>query len=160
MEYMGEDNERHRPVMIHRAILGTIERFSAVLIEHYAGAFPLWLSPEQVRVVPIADRHAEHAATLAGRMTERGLRASVDASRERMQKRIREAQLMKVPYTLVVGDGEVETGTLAVRDRDGHEVRGVPFGRFVDAVVEEARSRALQGTDLEALLVEAAGSVG
>jgi threonyl-tRNA synthetase len=143
--------------MIHRAILGTIERFSGVLIEHYAGAFPLWLAPEQVRVIPIADRHTEHAATLVARMAERGLRASIDASRERMQKKIREAQLMKVPYTLVVGDGEVESGTLAVRDREGHEVRGVPFGRFVDAVVEEHRSRALHGVDPEALLAERSG---
>src|SRR5207302_7952001 len=78
MEYMGEDNERHRPVMIHRAILGTIERFAAVLIEHYAGSFPLWLAPEQVRVVPVADRHAEHARVLADRVRERGLRAGVD----------------------------------------------------------------------------------
>ena len=160
MEYMGEDNERHRPVMIHRAILGTIERFSGVLIEHYAGAFPLWLAPEQVRVIPIADRHAEHAATLVSRMCERGLRASVDASRERMQKKIREAQVMKIPYTLVVGDGEIETGTLAVRDREGHEVRGVPFGRFVDAVVEEHRARAVHGVDPESLLHEAAERAG
>jgi threonyl-tRNA synthetase len=160
MEYMGEDNERHRPVMIHRAILGTIERFSGVLIEHYAGAFPLWLSPEQVRVIPIADRHADHAATLVHRMAERGLRASIDASRERMQKKIREAQLMKVPYTLVVGDGEIETGTVAVRDRDGHEVRGVPFGGFVDAAVAESRSRALRGVDLGELLVGSAERAG
>ena len=104
MEYMGEDNERHRPVMIHRAILGTIERFAGVLIEHYAGSFPLWLAPEQVRIVPVADRHAEHARSLAERVRARGLRAQVDGSRETVPKKIRAAELMHVNYTLVVGD--------------------------------------------------------
>ncbi len=125
MEYVGEDNERHRPVMIHRAILGTLERFSAVLIEHYAGAFPLWLAPEQVRIVPVADRHVEHAAGLAARLLEAGLRASVDESRETVQKKIRAAALMRVPYTIVVGDKDIEAGTVSVRDRGEHDVRGV-----------------------------------
>src|SRR4029453_10566167 len=95
MEYMGEDNQRHRPAMIHRAILGTIERFVGVLIEHYAGAFPTWLSPEQVRILPVADRHADHARSLAGRFEERGLRATVDDSRQTVQKKIRAAHLKK-----------------------------------------------------------------
>jgi threonyl-tRNA synthetase len=137
--------------MIHRAILGTIERFVGVLIEHYAGAFPLWLAPEQVRVVPIADRHAEHAQALAARLAERGLRAGIDDSRETVPKKIRAAELMKVPYTLVVGDREIEAGTAAVRKLGHHEVRGVPFDPFLDAVAEEAGSRALEGVDLEAL---------
>ena len=147
MEYTGEDNERHRPVMIHRAILGSLERFSGVLIEHYAGALPLWLSPEQVRIVPVADRHAAHGQMLAGRLKERGIRASVDVSRETVPKKIREAQLIKVPYTLVAGDREIEAGTVSVRDREGRESRGVPLELFLDAVVEEAESRALQGSD-------------
>jgi threonyl-tRNA synthetase len=151
MEYMGEDNQRHRPVMIHRAILGTIERFVGVLIEHYGGDFPLWLSPEQVRILPVADRHAEHAGSLASKLRERGLRVEVDASRETVPKKIRDAQLMKVPYTLVVGDREIEAGTVAVRDRHGHEVRGVPFEPFAAAVGAEASSRSLEGLDLEAL---------
>src|SRR5947208_3559257 len=108
MEYMGEDNQRHRPVMIHRAILGTLERFSAVLIEHYAGAFPLWLAPEQVRVVPVADRHAEDAERLASRIRERGLRVGVDESRETVPKKVRAAEVMRIPYTLVMGDNEIE----------------------------------------------------
>ena len=151
MEYMGDDNERHHPVMIHRAILGSIERFAGVLIEHYAGAFPLWLAPEQVRLVPVADRHADHAEKLASRLRQRGLRAGVDSSRETVQKKIREAQLMKIPYTLVVGDKEIEAGTAAVRDREGHEVRGIPFEPFVEAVAVEASDRRLEGTDLEEL---------
>jgi threonyl-tRNA synthetase len=144
MEYMGEDNQRHRPVMVHRAILGTIERFVGVLIEHYAGAFPLWLAPEQVRVVPVADRHAEEAHGLASRLRQHGLRAEVDDSRETVPKKVRAAQVMKVPYTLVMGDREIEAGTVAVRDREGHEVRGVPLDVFLERATEESRSRSLQ----------------
>ncbi len=141
MEYVGEDNQRHRPVMIHRAILGSLERFSAVLIEHYAGAFPLWLSPEQVRLVPVADRHHEHANALASRLREAGLRPEVDASGETVGKKVRAAQLMKAPYVLVVGDKEIESGAVTVRDREGTETRGVRFEDFVVALVDEARSR-------------------
>jgi threonyl-tRNA synthetase len=151
MEYVGEDNERHRPVMIHRAILGTLERFSAVLIEHYAGAFPLWLAPEQVRIVPVADRHVGHAAGLAARLVEADLRAGVDESRETVQKKIRAAALMKVPYTIVVGDKDIEAGTVSVRDRGEHDVRGVDFDRFVAAAAREAATRSLEGVDLASL---------
>jgi threonyl-tRNA synthetase len=143
MEYMAEDNQRHRPVMVHRAILGSIERFCGVLIEHYAGALPLWLSPEQIRLIPIADRHAEHARGLAARLGESGLRPKVDDGRETVGRKVRDAQLMKVPYALVVGDAEVDGGTIAVRDRAGEEVRGVPFERFLERASQEASSRAL-----------------
>jgi threonyl-tRNA synthetase len=143
MEYVGEDNRRHRPVMIHRAILGTIERFSGVLIEHYGGAFPLWLSPEQVRLAPVADRHLEHANALAGRLREAGLRPEVDATGETVGKKVRSAQLAKVPYVLVIGDREVESGVLTVRDREGTETKGVPVDEFVAALVEEASTRRL-----------------
>jgi threonyl-tRNA synthetase len=146
MEYVGEDNARHRPVMIHRAILGSLERFTAVLIEHYGGAFPLWLSPEQVRLVPVADRHLEHAEMLASRLREAGLRPFVDASSETVGKKVRAAQLMKAPYVLVIGDREAESGQLTVRDRAGTETKGVPFDEFVAALVEEARTRRLTGT--------------
>jgi threonyl-tRNA synthetase len=146
MEYMGEDNQRHRPVMIHRAILGTLERFSAVLIEHYGGAFPLWLSPEQVRLVPVADRHAEHARGLAARLREVGLRPEVDESAETVGKKVRAAQLAKAPYVLVIGDKEVESGALTVRDREGTETGGVGFEAFTAALVEEARTRRLTQT--------------
>ena len=143
MEYVGEDNQRHRPVMIHRAILGSIERFTAVLIEHYAGAFPLWLSPEQVRLVPVADRHAEHARGLASRLREAGLRPDVDESGETVGKKVRSAQVAKAPYVLVIGDREIESGELTVRDREGTETKGVPFDAFVAALVEEAGTRRL-----------------
>jgi threonyl-tRNA synthetase len=149
MEYVGEDNQRHRPVMIHRAILGTLERFSGVLIEHYAGAFPLWLSPEQVRVLPVADRHVEHARALAERFRAAGLRPHVDDSAETVRKKVRTAQLMKAPYTLVVGDKEIESGRLTVRDRSGAETRGVDVQEFVDALVEEAGTRSLDQRTFE-----------
>jgi threonyl-tRNA synthetase len=143
MEYAGEDNAKHRPVMIHRAILGSIERFSAVLIEHYAGAFPLWLAPEQVRLVPVADRHVGAAEDLAERLREAGLRPVVDDAKETVGKKVREAQVMKVPYTLVVGDREVESGRLTVRFRDGSETAGVTLETFIERLTEEVRTRSL-----------------
>jgi threonyl-tRNA synthetase len=144
MEYVGEDNQRHRPVMIHRAILGTLERFSAVLIEHYGGAFPLWLSPEHVWLAPVADRHVEHARELSARFGAAGLRAHIDESAETVGKKVRAAQLMKAPYTLVIGDKEIEAGTFNVRDRSGAETKGVGFDELVRALREEIESRSLE----------------
>ena len=146
MEYVGEDNQRHRPVMIHRAILGSIERFTAVLIEHYAGAFPLWLAPEQVRLLPVADRHVDHARELAERLKASGLRAAVDESGETVGKKVRAAQLTKTPYVLVIGDKEIESGELTVRDREGTETKRVAFDAFASALAEEASSRRLTQT--------------
>ena len=146
MEYVGEDNQRHRPVMVHRAILGTLERLSAVLIEHYAGAFPLWLAPEQVRLAPVADRHLAHARELAERLRAAGLRPSVDESGETVGKKVRAAQLMKVPYTLVIGDKEVSSGELTVRDREGTETSGVSVDDFARTLVDEAGTRSLQAS--------------
>src|SRR5256712_12355805 len=139
MEYTAEDNQRHRPVMIHRAILGTLERFSGVLIEHYAGAFPLWLAPEQLRFVPGAERHIVQCRELADRARAAGLRPFVDESKESVGKKIRASQLMKTPYTLVVGDRDIEAGTYTVRDREGNETPGLAFDDVMAALVEEAR---------------------
>ncbi len=143
MEYTGDDNQRHRPVMIHRAILGTLERFSAVLIEHYSGAFPLWLSPEQLRLVPVADRHVPNCRELGATARAAGLRVHVDETKETVGKKIRAAQLAKAPYVVVVGDRDLEAGTYTVRDRAGEEHGGVPFERIVETLAEEARIRAL-----------------
>jgi threonyl-tRNA synthetase len=132
--------------MIHRAILGTLERFSAVLIEHYAGAFPLWLSPEQIRFVPVADRHIEHCRALADRARDSGLRPYLDESRESVGKKIRAAQLMRAPYTLVVGDRDIEAGSYTVRDREGTEIPGLAFEDVLTALGEESRTRALEQT--------------
>ncbi len=147
MEYSGDDNARHRPIMIHRALFGSVERFFAVLTEHYAGAFPLWLAPEQLRFVPVADRHAAHCDELAAKAKASGLRAFVDDSKESVGKKIRAAQLEKAPYTLVVGDQEAESDAYTVRDRAGTETPDVTFDRLVDALVEEASSRSLVQTD-------------
>jgi threonyl-tRNA synthetase len=144
MEYVGDDNQRHRPVMIHRAILGTLERFTGVLIEHYAGAFPLWLSPEHVWLAPVADRHLEHARSLAERFKTAGLRAFVDESAETVGKKVRAAQLMKAPYTLVVGDKEIQSGRLTVRDRSGTETKDVTIEAFLEALSAEIDTRSLE----------------
>jgi threonyl-tRNA synthetase len=146
LEYVGDDNQRHRPVMVHRAILGTLERFSAVLIEHYAGAFPLWLSPEHIRFVPVADRHVEYCDGLAERARVAGLRPFVDDSKETVGKKIRASQLMKAPYTLVVGDRDIEAGTFTVRDREGIETPGLAFDDVLAALGDEVRTRALAQT--------------
>jgi len=139
LEYTGEDGQPHRPVMIHRAPFGSLERFVGVLIEHFAGAFPLWLAPVQAVVIPIADRHAEYAETVRQRLTEAGLRVEVDRRSERMQAKIRDAQLQKVPYMLVVGDKEAEAEAVAVRSRDRGDLGPRPLGEFLAEVAAELR---------------------
>jgi threonyl-tRNA synthetase len=139
LKYIGADNAEHRPVVIHRAILGSFERFIAILIEHFAGAFPLWLAPIQVVVLPIADRHLPYAATVRDRLKAAGLRATVDERQEKIGYKIREAQLQKVPYMLVVGDREVETGTVSVRERSGGDRGSSAIDAFVAAASEEIR---------------------
>ncbi|MEA2555876.1 MAG: threonyl-tRNA synthetase [Actinomycetota bacterium] len=146
INYTGADNARHRPVMIHRALFGSIERFFAVLLEHYAGAFPLWLAPEQLRFVPVADRHNDRCEDLAAKARAAGLRTFVDDSKESVGKKIRAAQIAKAPYTLVVGDRDIETGTFTVRDRSGEETQNVAFERVLEALVREAETRALEQT--------------
>jgi threonyl-tRNA synthetase len=144
LEYVGPDNAPHRPVMIHRAILGTLERFTGLLIEHFAGAFPVWLAPEQARVLPITDAHAEAAEAVCDRLRDAGLRASTDARSDTLGYRIRDGELQKVPYLLVVGDREVEAGTVAVRARGAERKQEVmPVEAFLERVMEEVRTRAL-----------------
>ncbi len=143
LEYAaGEDNARARPVMIHRAILGAVERVTGVLLEHYAGAFPTWLAPLQVVICPVADRHNDHCETVAADMRARGIRVEVDNRREKIGHKIRDAKLQKVPYILVIGDRDIEGGSAGVNPRDGEEQRGVPLAEFTERVVEEIRSRA------------------
>ena len=143
MEYAGEDNAKHRPVMIHRAIFGSMERLTGVLIEHYAGAFPVWLAPTQVVIVPIADRHTEAVEALARDLRAAGVRVETDTSQhDTMQAKIRNAELLKVPYVLVLGDKEIEAGTLAVRQRGQKPRFGVTPAEFTTQIVEEIRTRA------------------
>jgi len=141
LEYIGEDSQPHRPVMIHRGVIGTLERMTAFLIEQYAGAFPLWLAPEQVRVLPIADRHLAYARRVAQVLREKGIRVEVDASSERTGHKIREAQLMKVPYMLVVGDREEAQTAVAVRGRAKGDEGTQPLPDFVERVASEAAAR-------------------
>ena len=122
LKYVGADNAEHRPVVIHRAIFGSFERFIALLIEHYAGAFPLWLAPVQVVVLPIADRHAEYARSVRDRLAAAGLRVELDERQEKIGYKIREAQLQKIPYMLVAGDREAAEATVAVRSRSGGDL--------------------------------------
>ena len=144
LEYTDEDNVHKRPVMIHRALYGSVERFVGVLVEHYAGAFPTWLAPVQTVIVPIADRHAEHAVGLADRLRAKGVRVEVDDSRETMQLKVRNAELQKVPYILVVGDKEIENATVAVRARGMGKARfGVSFDGFADEIAAEIAAREL-----------------
>jgi threonyl-tRNA synthetase len=136
MTYTGEDGQPHRPYMVHRALLGSLERFFGILIEHYRGSFPLWLAPVQVAVLPIADRHEAYARNLDSRLRARGLRSVVDGSREKIGKKIREAEVQKVPLLLVVGDKEVERGTASLRVHGQGDKGEVEVDRFIDQVKE------------------------
>jgi threonyl-tRNA synthetase len=124
LEYVGEDGQRHQPVMVHRALFGSVERFFGVLIEHYAGAFPVWLSPMQVSIVPIAERHAEFANKVAEQLRAVGIRVEVDARNEKMNSKIREHALQKVPFILVIGDREAEANEVNVRVRGQEKAEG------------------------------------
>ena len=143
LKYVGADNAEHRPVVIHRAIFGSFERFIALLIEHYAGGFPLWLAPVQAVVLPIADRHAEYADTVREQLAAAGLRVELDARQEKIGYKIREAQLGKVPYMLVAGDREAAAGTIAVRTRGGGDQGAQPVGAFIAAARDEIQRKAL-----------------
>jgi threonyl-tRNA synthetase len=132
LAYIGEDGQEHTPVVLHRAVTGTTERFMAVLIEHFAGAFPAWLSPVQAVLIPIADRHVPYAHQVAGMLKAAGLRVDVDERGERMNAKIRDAQKQKIPYMLVIGDKEMETGSVALRMRSGENPGPVPVQEFID----------------------------
>ncbi|MBT9173951.1 MAG: Threonine--tRNA ligase 2 [Syntrophomonadaceae bacterium] len=139
--YVGEDGQKHRPAVIHRVIFGSVERFFAVLIEHYAGAFPLWLAPLQAIVLPVAERHHAYAARVLATLLEAGVRAEADLRSEKVGYKIREAELRKVPYMLVVGDKEAETGQVAVRRRRTGDAGAFSLASFIGRVKEEIASR-------------------
>jgi len=146
MTYVGEDGEKHKPFMVHRALLGSLERFMGCLIEHYAGAFPAWLAPMQVTLIPIADRHVEYARQVHDQLREVGIRAAVDASSERMNAKIRNAQLQKVPYMLVIGDREQEAGEVALRLRDGTDLGAKPVAEVVSMIQRIIEEKSLELT--------------
>ena len=141
IEYIGEDGQKHRPIMIHRACFGSMERFIGILTEHYAGAFPTWMVPVQVKILPISEKHVEYAKELAKQMHRDYVRVEVDDRSEKIGYKIRQAQMAKVPYMLVVGDKEVEEGTVNVRKHGGDELGSVPFEEFFNSIKIEIKER-------------------
>ena len=140
LTYIGEDGEKHRPVMLHRVIFGSIERFIGILIEQYAGAFPTWLAPVQVKILTIADRHVDYAKKLIKEMSSKGIRVELDDREEKMGYKIREAQLQKVPYMLIIGDKEVEENKVSMRSRDKGDLGSIEKEKFIEKIEEEIKN--------------------
>lgn len=143
LTYVGADGEKHRPVMIHRTAFGSIERFIGILTEHFAGAFPMWLAPVQVKVIPVSDKHADYAREVQERLVSAGIRCDIDERSEKIGYKIREAQMMKIPYMLVVGDKEIEDGTVAVRSRSDGDKGAVSVSQFLESALDEINSKSL-----------------
>jgi threonyl-tRNA synthetase len=137
LEYTGDDNLKHQPIMIHRALFGSIERFFGVLIEHYAGAFPLWLAPVQVAVLPITDRINEYAEKVAADLRSDGFRVEANTKSDKIGAKIRDAQMQKVPFMLVLGDKELEEGTVAVRERKQGDMGAMPIEEFTEMIRQQ-----------------------
>ncbi|HWZ17382.1 MAG TPA: His/Gly/Thr/Pro-type tRNA ligase C-terminal domain-containing protein, partial [Ktedonobacteraceae bacterium] len=137
----GEDGQPHRPVMIHRAVTGSTERFMALIIEHFAGAFPVWLAPVQATIIPIADRHQEYANKVLDTLKSAGVRAEVDSRSERMNAKVRDAQLMKIPYMLVVGDKEASENAVAVRLRTNENLGATRIDTFVARITDIIKTK-------------------
>jgi threonyl-tRNA synthetase len=142
LEYIGEDGQPHRPYMVHRALLGSMERFFGVLIEHFGGAFPVWMASLQVVVIPIADRHLEYSRGVAQKLRAQGLRVELDERPERMNAKIRDAQKQKVPYMLVLGDHEMDDRLVSLRVRDGSQQNNIPLEDFVSRAKDRIARRA------------------
>ena len=144
LSFIGQDNERHRPIMIHRVIYGSIERFFGILVEHFAGRFPLWLAPVQAGILPLNDDLIPFAETVAARLEAQGIRTEVDRRSESLNKKVREAQLNKVPLILTCGPKEKEAGTVSVRTLDGTVRHGMPLEVFTQVVLDHVRERRLE----------------
>jgi threonyl-tRNA synthetase len=142
LEYIGEDGQPHRPYMVHRALLGSMERFFGVLIEHFGGAFPVWMAPVQVSVIPIADRHVEYAREVTQKLRAEGMRVELDERSERMNAKIRDAQNQKVPYMLVLGDNEMNNGCVSLRVRDGSQQNNITLDEFMARAKDHIAKRA------------------
>jgi len=152
LEYIGEDNKPHRPIMIHRALFGSMERFFGVLIEHYAGAFPMWLAPVQVAVLPITDRINDYASSIASQLRAQGLRVESNLRSEKIGAKIRDAQLQKIPFMLVLGDREMEQSTVAVRERSQGDIGVMPLTAFIEMARKLVETRALTNNSLQSEL--------
>lgn len=153
LNYIGEDGKEHRPVMIHRAIMGSLERFIGIITEHFAGVFPAWLSPVQARVLPITDRHQAYAASVVEKLRAAGIRVEQDNRNEKIGYKIREAEMQKIPFILVIGDKEAEAGAVAVRRRGQKDLGAMPTEAFLELaaveiaqkVMDEASAKAASG---------------
>ena len=142
LSYIGEDGKQHQPFMIHRALLGSMERFFGVLLEHFSGAFPVWLAPVQAVVLPIAEKHQEFAENVRSYLAERGIRTEVDQSSNTLNYRIRNAQTSKIPYMLVIGDREEKAGSVAVRVRSEEDLGAIPLKECVDFIRKKIETKA------------------
>ena len=141
LEYVGEDGSRHQPLMVHRALWGSVERFFGILIEHYAGAFPLWLAPVQVAVLPVSNKFMDYAKAVAAELGAAGIRATLDDRNEKLQAKIRDSEMQKIPYMTVVGGKEAEARTVSVRHHGQGDVGAQPLAEFVAKLREEAAAR-------------------
>jgi len=141
LTYIAEDGKEHQPYMVHRAIFGSLERFMGILIEHFGGAFPLWLSPIQVQIIPIADRHIEYAENIVHQLKSASIRVTIDSRSERMNSKIREAQINKIPYMLIMGDREIESGTVGVRLRSGEDLGPIEVSNLIDRIKNEVDTK-------------------
>lgn len=145
LEYQGADGEKHRPIMIHRVAFGSIERFIGILIEHFAGAFPTWLAPVQVKVLPISDKFAQYGDSVRKQLEEAGIRVEFDTRSEKIGYKIREAQMQKIPYMLIVGQKEQEEGLVAVRSRAAGDEGQKMLDAFIEEIKEEIKNKAVRG---------------
>ena len=141
LNYIGEDGEKHRPIMVHRVVYGSIERFIGILIENYAGAFPVWLAPVQIKLLPITDAHVAYAKELADKFFQLKFRAEIDDRNEKINKKIRDSQVRKIPYTIVIGDKEVETGVLPIRKYSAKDSVNLSVDEFIAYVQEKISTR-------------------
>jgi len=148
LTYTGADGEKHRPVMIHRTIYGSMERFIGILVEHFGGAFPLWLSPVQARILTITDRADAAAQELKKELEQAGIRAEIDLRNEKIGFKVREAQMMKIPYMLVIGDREAEEGTVSIRNRKGQAINGVKHDALIRTLKAEIDSKSLEQSEV------------
>ena len=143
LEYVGEDGLKHRPVMIHRVVFGSIERFIGVITEHFSGAFPLWLTPVQVKILPVTERAHDYAAAVAAKLDAAGIRVENDLRSEKLGYKIREAQMQKIPYMLVVGDRDMENNTVSIRTRKGEDLGAMTLDAFLEKCQAEIASKTL-----------------
>ncbi len=139
LDYIGQDGEKHRPIMVHRVVFGSIERFIGILIEHYAGAFPTWLAPVQAKILPISESHIEYCRKLKIELEVNGIRCEIDERNEKIGYKIREGQLQKVPYMLIVGDKEKENNTVGVRSRKCGDIGQMEVQKFINKILEESK---------------------